>query len=174
MRRIPESAPLVVRPHRGQLAILLAIPVVVLAVWAFNSFARFGALFAGRGVPALWSIVSVACIAVALVFLWCWLRLAMRGPMLAADETGVWMRRTVFSARALHVPWESVRRIRPYLRGRVRFVALDTDARWPWDGPLALMLRQGSSAVLPVPNGVDPQGLLAQLYELSGKRVPVG
>jgi hypothetical protein len=153
---------------------LLAIPVLVIAVWAVNSYARFADLAAGRGVPALWTIVSVACVAAALLSFWTWLRLATRGPVLAADDTGVWVRRTVFSARALNVPWESVRRIRPYMRGRVRFVAFDTDARWPWDGPLALMVRQGRAAVLPVPTGVDPEGLLATLYELSGKRVPVG
>ncbi|WP_163510356.1 hypothetical protein [Fodinicola acaciae] len=174
VRRIPESASLVVRPHRGQLAILLAIAVLVLAVWILNSLPRFADLLAGRGVGTPWSIVSVVCVAVALAFTWCWLRLAMRGPMLAADDSGLWLRRTVFSAKAVFVPWESVRHIRPYLRARVRYVAFDTDSRWPWDGPLALMIRQRGAAVLPVPAGVDPEGLLARLYELSGRRVPVG
>jgi hypothetical protein len=59
---------------------------------------------------------------------WIVLRQGMRGPLLAADSSGVWLRRTSWSAGAYFVPWSAVDAVRPTRRIFTSMVEIDIHA----------------------------------------------
>jgi hypothetical protein len=119
---------------------------------------------------------TVLCLAVAAYFGWRLEAFTLRGPILAADETGMWLRRTDLSPFALHVPWAYVRRVHPKSElGKVVYVIVDPAVTWPAEGPLvrfsaALMRARGEGVVvgLAMTNTKQPW-LLGELDRLSGR-----
>jgi hypothetical protein len=151
--------------------------VLVLIVFAF-------VLVAAALVPTVlrnvtFDIVSMAICLASLVFFGRYLVVSViRGPILAADETGLWLHRTEFSRFALHIPWAYVRRVYPkWMLGELVYVEVDPVVKWPLEGIFGLYARAAARmggkgvAISLTFTDANQLRLLGELDRLAGRRL---
>jgi hypothetical protein len=182
-KRIPESLPLVVRPRQGMLMMLLLLAIAIyglMFVFCLLLAIGFETVEDFRSALVYAVLALVLSGAVALAF-YRWVRQARRGPVLAADVDGVWLRRTSVSTRVIFVPWAAVQQIRTVRWGLTQMVYVEVHpaVRWPADGPFGSLtagLQQlaGKGAAISVTySDIELHPFLTGMYQLSGGRVPI-
>jgi hypothetical protein len=105
-----------------------------------------------------------------------------RGPVLAADSAGLWMRRKIGARFAVYVPWAAVRRIdtEKVVGGHLLRVEVDPAFPWPRESAkatrtLLLGAHKGPGTLVQVAvTAANRAQLFSMLAELSGGRVPIG
>jgi hypothetical protein len=185
VQQVPDNLPLVVKQRRvGKAVFYGVLTVVVCVVFAvgFPEVIAESTSVADRTFGI--SFLSVFAVVLFALLLLLWLRAfafpPFRGPVLAVDSGGVWMRRVMLARFAVYVPWSAVRKIDTQKALGGHLLRIEVDPTFPWPpnslkGPRAIVLAANKGpGLLQQVKVNDPAQLLEQLTELSGGRVPIG
>ncbi|MGA8112616.1 MAG: hypothetical protein WCA46_03025 [Actinocatenispora sp.] len=112
--RVPAGRPVVVEPDTQRIhrrySRRLAVGVVMLAVWIALAVLGLsnGAFNVDRPTLIAWLLGAVVVVIAVILVIQRW-RAESRGPLLVADESGVWLRMGgTIKVRGLFLPWETV------------------------------------------------------------------
>lgn len=187
--RVPAGRPVVVEPDMKRIARRysrrLAVGVAMLALWialAVLGVAR-GALDVDTPTLIAWILGAVVVVIAVMLVIQRW-RAESRGPLLVADESGVWLRMGgTIKVRGLFLPWDTVDNVEmvEYRRARVLCVRSElgeATVRQKSDDLLMEVRRRrrwcdSSFAVHDWYTRASLPETLEKLYVLGGERVKV-
>jgi hypothetical protein len=100
------------------------------AIWAIDAWEALSTVFTGPlTVSSLgWSVVLCTVVISDGICGWIVVRQGLRGPLLAANSSGLWLRRTPWSGTAFFVRWSAVDAIRSSRQFFTRMVEIDVHA----------------------------------------------
>ncbi|GAA3770309.1 hypothetical protein GCM10022225_66530 [Plantactinospora mayteni] len=136
--RIPEDVPFVVRTDRRKFALWfggITLAGYLLLCCVVGSVLYLGARDLGTSPGVTVALVAIPLLALGLLLTVPVLvghhRFVGRGPLLAADRTGLWVRNVGFLSRPQWLPWEAVRAVYPRQQGPEKLIWIEADSRYP-------------------------------------------